>query len=185
MIEKNLFLPDTITGQKVEDDRSMVQIGFKIRLDGSIREKDYFVTKIDSKGKPRYKEELDRFDNIWAQYLNNKEELNSLGDNRHIFLLTKGKRIEGIGGKRHLSGWINSDVLMIKNKESGNLNFLYSFDSRGAHVFTIKINKNGYEGYYCVGNDIDILDYNARIDLNLLHNADQLRKRVSEGLSSK
>ena len=189
MNEKDLLLDQSVIGLKHHnsDTRvSIAQIGYRIGVDGSIVEKDYFITRIDSKGKPRYKEELDRFDNIWAQYLNIKEEMKEEGDSRHIFLLTKGKRIEGIGEKRHISGWLNSDVLLVRNKESNNnLNFLFSFDERGDRVFSIKFNKNGYDKYYCLNKDIDILDYNARVDLNLLHNADELRKAVLGGLSSK
>ena len=181
MNERDLVLGQSVTGLKHQDSglrASIAQIGYKIGIDGSIVEKDFFITRIDSKGKPKYKEELDRFDNIWAQYLNEKEEMKKNGDSRHIFLLTKGKRIEGVGASRHVSGFLTSDVFVVKKENSNNLNFLYSFDKRGVHVFSIKFNKNGQDGYFGLNRNIDILDYNARIDLTNIKDVNGLRDEI-------
>lgn len=181
MNERDLLLDQSKIGLKHQNSDtkvSIAQIGYRIGVDGSIVEKDYFITRIDSKGKPRYKEELDRFDNIWAQYLNIKEEMKKEGDSRHIFLLTKGKRIEGVGHSRHISGFLTSDVFVVRNNVTNNLNFLYSFDKRGVHVFSIKFNKNGQEGYYGLNRNINILDYNARIDLTNFKDVNGLRSEI-------
>ena len=181
MNERDLLLDQSVIGLKHDnsDTRvSIAQIGYRIGIDGSIVEKDYFITRIDSKGKPRYKEELDRFDNIWAQYLNIKEEMKEDGDSRHVFLLTKGKRIEGVGSHRYISGFLTSDVFVVKKEDSVNLNFLYSFNERGNNIFSVKCDINGEDKYYSLNRHVDFLDYNARIDLTNFKDANGLRSEI-------
>lgn len=183
MNEKDLLFDQSVIGLKHHNSEtrvSIAQIGYRIGINGSIEEKDYFITRIDSKGKPKYKEELDRFDNIWAQYLNKKEEMKSEGDSRHIFLLTKGKRIEGVGSHRYISGFLISDVFVVKKGDSSNLNFLYSFNERGSSIFSVKCDRRGEDKYYFLGRHVDFLDYNARIDLNSLHGVDELKLKIFE-----
>ena len=67
---------------------------------------------------------------------------------------------------------------MVRNNVTNNLNFLYSFDKRGVHVFSIKFNKNGQEGYYGLNRNINILDYNARIDLTNFKDVNGLRSEI-------
>lgn len=189
MAERDKFLPETETNfkpNKKEVTEPIVQIGFKIETDGSIREKDFYLIGFDSKRKPKYKEELDRFDNIWAEYKNKKEEMKGNGDERHIYLIPKGRRIEGVGRYRYLSGWLTSDVLAVRKEKSNNLNLIYSFNEKGKNVFTIAFNgKNGEKRAFGLNSQTDILDYNARIDLDRLKDADDLRTEMNNRLSQK
>lgn len=156
------------------------QLGYQIKTGGDLVVRDFTVIGYERNGKPKYKEEMDRVDKIWNVYQDIKTKMRSSGDERHIFLIKKGKRIEGVGENRH-SGWLTSDVLAIKKDGSNNtLNLIFSFNDRGSGVFKISYRKNGETRFASLDKKTDVLDYKAGIDLTKLKSTKELREKINK-----
>lgn len=165
-----------------EKDINIQQLGYVVDSQGELIIRNHYLVGTDKKGKPKYTEESDGVDKIWQTFHFFKSENEIKGDNRHIFLIRKGQRIEGMGKDRKYSGFLTSDALVIKNVNTNNsLNFIYSFNENGSGVLKISYrNKLGEPRAINLSKNTNFFDYNSRIDLSVLQNVSQLRDKIIE-----
>ena len=165
-----------------EKDTNVSQLGYAIDSQGKLVIRDHHLIGLDKRGKPKYIEESDGVDKIWQTFQYFATEYNKNGDNRHIFLVGKGHRIEGMGEDRKYSGYLTSDALVIKNENSNNsLNFIHSFNENGSGILKITYrNKYGEPRSVSLSKTTNFFDYNSRIDLTNTKDVLQLRAKIKE-----
>lgn len=126
-------------------------------------------------------EEMSRPEIIWQKFEIIKKEMKDRGDNRHLFLLEKGTRIEGSGVDYRFKGWaINDWLVCLKPKSKGVLNVVYSFSERGGRVFGITYrNKFGDKKSVNLSRDTGFCSCARIIDLNRLKGIGDLEEIIN------
>lgn len=125
-------------------------------------------------------EGMSRTEVIWQRFKIEEVKMRNSGDNRHLFLLRRGLRIEGLGRYRWISGNITNDWLIARKPGSIGKMTIYSFNERGSGVFSfIRKNKFGENVVKNVGKDVGFSDYGMGINLNRLKVIDDLEKIIN------
>lgn len=149
---------------------TLIQRGISENYEGKIEIKDFVVTGFKKKEIPNCSEILDRFEGILRVY--QKE------DQKNLFLIKKGQRIEGLHNKNYRGGNITSDILVAYSEQSpNNLKLIHSLDKKDPNGVFFK-----YKDYF--GNKkvlkftkkSIIYDCNPKISLKKIKSVDDLRR---------
>jgi len=127
---------------------------------------------------------LENLDYIWTTYQDIRTKNKLIGNTQSIYLVTKGIRIKSVGQCCNYSGYLESNILAVRTKNSRTLLHLcHSFNDRGEKVLAINYDQDQVKHYKNLRKDADFFAFDQEIDLHPLHNVDKLRKKIKKSKS--